>query len=231
MGDPPATSRTRGGIITHNRGASWSQRSWGGQTGSQASHPPQPPQGRSQTSPGPGWEDLSSGTIASMAPRRRRWGRERRSEAPGALRSRPLVARGAHREGRAQPARSVTGPDATGRALAPEATARRDCCRRTGSPQGPIAPIRRPADCSRTGQVPGVPNALDCAKQLAHSGAEPAAGREFQVAWALIILCVEVVLGGAAARAAHEVRRRARPSVPSLGDVALRRWPAEAAAA
>jgi len=66
---------------------------------------------------------------------------------------------------------------------------------------------------------------------LVLSGAEPAAGREFQVAWALIILCAEVVLRGAAARPAHEVRRRARPSVPSLGDAALRRWPAEAQAA
>jgi hypothetical protein len=66
---------------------------------------------------------------------------------------------------------------------------------------------------------------------LVLSGAEPAAGREFQVAWALIILCVEVVLRGAAARAA----------LRSVGALALRclrwatslfrRWPAEAEAA
>ncbi len=231
MGDPPATSRTRGGIITHNRGASWSQRSWGGQTGSQASHPPQPPQGRSQTSPGPGWEDLSSGTIASMAPRRRRWGRERRSEAPGALRSRPLVARGAHREGRAQPARSVAGPDATGRALAPEATARRDCCRRTGSPQGPIAPIRRPADCSRTGQVPGSPTpstARSSSPTRARSRPQGASSRwrghssSCASKWCLVERLLEPPMRSVGALALRCLR---------WGDVALRRWPAEAAAA
>src|SRR5215207_601888 len=75
------------------------------------------------------------GRITSMTPPGRRWGRESRLEAP--LRLRRLVVRGGHREGRAQPARSVASPDARGRASAPEATARRDCCRRTGSPHGP----------------------------------------------------------------------------------------------
>jgi hypothetical protein len=155
MGDPPATSRTRGGIIMHNRGASWSRGGPGAVKLARRLVVRLNPSGGVRRVLGPGWEDLSSGTIASMAPRRRRWGRERRSEAPGALRSRPLVARGAHREGRAQPARSAAGPGATGRASDPEATARRDCCRRTGSPQGPDR--ADPSDCSRTGPGPGGP--------------------------------------------------------------------------
>ncbi len=66
----------------------------------------------------------------------------------GALRLRPLVARRALRAGRAHPARFVARLGATVHASAPQATVRRDCFRRTDSPEAPRSRPEGPACAS-----------------------------------------------------------------------------------
>jgi hypothetical protein len=106
--------------------------------------------GRNHTRPGPQLGGSGWGTTAPRTRRRCRGGRETRSRALRALRSRPLVARRALRKDRVPPARFVARPGATVHASALEATVRRDCFRRTDSPEARRPDRGWPPDCSRT---------------------------------------------------------------------------------
>jgi len=99
---------------------------------------------------GPSWEDLSSGTTAPRTRRRCRGGQETRSRALGALRSRPLAARPpVSSSSRSPPAMSVARPATTVHASAPEVTVRRDCFRRTDSPEVPRSRLAAGRLCAR----------------------------------------------------------------------------------
>ena len=76
--------------------------------------------------------------TAPSTRRRCRLGRETRSRALGALRSRPLAARPpVSSSSRSPPAMSVARPATTVHASDPQVTVRRDCFRRTDSPEAP----------------------------------------------------------------------------------------------